>query len=182
MRALAPVGILVIALPLGAVLASGDRVFDPDLSTALIAALVAAAIMIAISEELWFRGLLVDALESARTPWLTIVASSVLFGLPHLPGGPAAVVNAIAVTLAVGVPFTVVRLRGGSIVPLIAWHAIIDTWAFLHTASVTAQGSPSIGEAVATLVVPSLIAALGYVWWYRRGMRADLLADLPADP
>jgi membrane protease YdiL (CAAX protease family) len=172
LRALAPVGVLVIGLPLGASLASGDPLFDPDLSSGLVVALVLASILIAISEELWFRGVLVDVLESARMPWLTIVAASVMFGLPHLPGGPAAAVNAAAVTLAVGVPFTIVRLRCGSIIPLIIWHTIIDAWAFLHTASVTAQGSPGVGEAVATLVVPALIA-LGYMWWYQRGVAAD---------
>ncbi|MCW2920866.1 MAG: protease self-immunity family protein [Thermoleophilia bacterium] len=170
LRALAPVGVLVIGLPLGASLASGDALFDSDLTPGLAAAFVAASILIAVSEELWFRGVLVDVLESARMPWLTIAASSVLFGLPHLPGGSAAALNALAVTLAVGVPFTIVRLRCGSIIPLIIWHAVIDAWAFLHTASVTAQGSPGVGEAVATLVVPALVA-LGYVWWYRRGRR-----------
>lgn len=172
LAALIPVVLLVIGLPLGASLASGDPLFDADLSFGLAATLVAASILIAISEELWFRGLLVDVLESAHVRWLTIAAASVLFGLPHLPGGPAAAVNAIAVTLAVGVPFTIVRLRCGSIVPLVIWHAVIDAWAFLHTASVTAQGSPGVGEAVATLVVPALVA-LGYVWWYRRGVRAE---------
>jgi membrane protease YdiL (CAAX protease family) len=169
-NALLPVTILVIALPLGAALASGDPLFDPDLEPRLAVALVALAIVVAVSEELWFRGLLVDALQSARMPWVTIIASAVLFGVPHLPGGPAAMLNALAVTLAVGIPYTVVRLRCGSLVPLVVGHALIDAWAFLHTASVTPQGSPDAGDVAATLVLPSLVA-IGYLWWFTRTPR-----------
>ena len=169
-RALLPVGLLVIGPTLALALAGDDPVIAPNVTPTLAIAFVALALLISINEELWFRGLLVDALDSARRPWLTIIGASVLFGLPHVGDTSAHLLNAIAVTLAVGVPFTVVRLRCGSLGPLIVWHALIDTWAFLHTASVTPEGSPDPGEIAASLVLPALVA-IGYVVWYRRGVR-----------
>ncbi len=166
-RALMPVGLLVIGPSVGVALVSDAGIVADRVTPTLAVAFITLALLIAINEELWFRGLLVDALDTARRPWLTIVASAVLFGLPHAGNTTAHLVNAIAVTLAVGIPFTVVRLRFGGLGSLIAWHALIDTWAFLHTASVTPQGSPDIADVVATLVLPSLVA-IGYVWWYRR--------------
>lgn len=170
MRLLAPAGLLVICPTVGAALAGGNPLIDPDLSLELGVAFVALALVVSISEELWFRGLLVDALQSARRPWLTIIGSAVLFAVPHIPGGPAAALNAAAVGLAVGIPFTVVRLQVGSLWPLITWHAIIDTWAFLHTAAVTAEGLPDLLDAAAMLVLPALIA-LGYAWWFAKAQR-----------
>ena len=170
-RALLPVGLLVIGPSVAVALYDG-RVVDRGVTPMLALAFVALALLIAVNEELWFRGLLVDALDSARRPWLTIIGSAVLFGLPHAGDTTAHLVNAAAVTLAVGVPFTVVRLRHGALGPLIAWHALIDTWAFLHTASVTPEGSPDVADVVATLVLPSLVA-IGYVWWYLRSVRAE---------
>ncbi len=171
-RALLPVGVLVIAPTVGVALAQDVPLIDPHVTPTLAAALIVLALLIAINEELWFRGLLVDALETARRPWLTIIGSAVLFGLPHVGDSTVYALNAVAVTLAVGIPFTVVRLRCGSLGPLIAWHAIVDAWAFLHTASVTPQGSPDVGDVVATLVLPALVA-IGYLWWY---LRQDLAA------
>jgi hypothetical protein len=102
-------------------------------------------------------------------------ATFVLLGLPHYAGGAAALLNAIAVTLAVGIPFVAVRLRHHALLPMIGWHAVIDAWAFLHTSSVVAQGNPSTKDVIAGLTLPVCIA-LGYASWYasrrRRGLDA----------
>ncbi len=165
--ALSPVGLLVIGPTFGAALASDDPVLAPTLTPALAAAFIGLAMLIGVNEELWFRGLVLGELDSAGRRGLTVIGAALLFGLPHLGDSAAHVLNTVAVTLAVGVPFTVVRLRRGSLVPLVGWHALVDIWAFLHTASVTPQGSPDTSDVVATLVLPTLVAA-GYVWWYRR--------------
>ncbi len=167
--ALLPVGLLVIGPSMAVALAGDDPVLARDVSPSLALGFVALAMLISANEELWFRGLLVDSLQSARRPWLTVFGAALLFGLPHVGDTTAHLVNALAVTLAVGIPFVVVRLRHGALAPLIVWHALVDAWAFLHTASVTPEGSPDPGEIVATLVLPSLVA-IGYLVWFRRGV------------
>jgi membrane protease YdiL (CAAX protease family) len=168
-RLLMPVGLLVIGPTVGYALFSDRDVIHADIDLVRTLAFVVLAGAIALNEELWFRGLVVDQLERAGRPWLVVGAGAVLFGAPHVAASPASWLNAAAVTLAVAVPFTIARLHVRSIWPLVLWHALIDIWAFLHTASVVPQGSPSLVDALATLVLPALIAAGYVVWWRRRG-------------
>lgn len=170
-RLLMPVGLLVIAPTLGYAIASADEpVIGDGVGLSLALAFVLLSIAIAVNEELWFRGLVVDRLERGGRDLLVIGGSALLFGLPHLGSTRASVLNAVAVTLAVGIPFTVARMRVRSLWPLIAWHALIDTWAFIHTGSVVAEGSPSLVDALVSLVLPALVAA-GYVAWFMRSRR-----------
>jgi membrane protease YdiL (CAAX protease family) len=167
MRLLLPVGALVLGPSIGFALAAGDPLLADGMTLPLAAALLLLAVAIAVNEELWFRGLVLDQLDRAHRPWLTVLGGAVLFGLPHVAATSASWLNAAAVTLAVAIPFTVVRLRVGSIWPLVAWHAAIDAWAFLHTASVVPEGTPSAGEAAVALVLPAIVAA-GYLRWWSR--------------
>lgn len=171
LRMLAPVGLLVIGPPLVYALVTDARVVDERVGLPLAAALSLLALLIAIDEELWFRGLVVDRLGGATRPLFVVLSSAVLFGLPHYAGSSATLLNAAAVGLAVGIPFAVVRLRAGSIWPLVTWHFLIDAWAFLHTSSIVPEGAPSVGEIVAALVLPTLIA-LGYLAVLRTPTRA----------
>lgn len=168
--ALLPVGLVMIAPTVGYVVATGGDLVHSDVQPLEAIAYVLLALLIATNEELWFRGLVVDVLGGSLRPWLVVFVSSVLFGLPHLGSGSAAALNAVAVMLAVGVPFAVVRLRYGSLLPLIGLHAVIDTWAFLHTSSVVAEGSPTAGEVAIGLLLPAALAA-GYITWYRRSLQ-----------
>lgn len=164
--------VLVVFLP-GFLLslADGDLVDSGvDLDDALAFLLLALAI--GLAEELWFRGVLVEVLGGRARPWLAVLGSALLFGLPHLAGDAASLLNAGAVTLAVGVPFAVVRLRARSLWPLVAAHTLIDAWAFLHTSGVVATGSPSPGEIVAGLLLPGALA-LGYCLWLARSEPAE---------
>jgi membrane protease YdiL (CAAX protease family) len=164
--ALVTVGVFVVLPTVGAALANGDRLIDHGVGPVDAAAFVLLACLIAVNEELWFRGLVVHVLGGRARPWWTVVVAPLVFGLPHYTGDTASLLNAIAVTLAVGVPFVVVRLRYQALLPLMFWHAVIDAWAFLHTSSVVAEGSPSIDELLVALIVPSLLA-IGYVLWFR---------------
>lgn len=171
-RALLPVTLLVLGPSIGLALATGDDLVHPSISVMEALAVTLLAVLIGANEELWFRGVVVDQLGGAARPWLVIAVSSLLFGLPHWSGSAATTLNAVGVALAVGVPFACVRLRCGSLLPLIAVHALIDIWAFLHTASVLAEGNPSAGEVAAGLVLPACIAA-GYLTWFARGRRLE---------
>lgn len=166
-RLLMPVGLLVIAPTVGIALFGDASLVDGSVSAVEGLTFVMLAAAIGANEELWFRGLMVARLVRAARPLLTVVTASLIFGLLHLGDTSASLLNAAAVTVAVAVPFTIVRLRRPSLWPLIAWHALIDAWAFLHTASVVAEGDPSVVDALATMALPLAMAA-GYVWWYRR--------------
>ncbi|MCW2923420.1 MAG: intrarane metalloprotease [Thermoleophilia bacterium] len=165
--ALLPVGLLVVGPSLLVTIAQHDRLLAPGMDATRAAMFVVLASLIAVNEELWFRGHVVDRLGAVRRPMFAAIASAVLFGLPHFTGSAASLLNAGAVTLAVGVPFAAVRLRHRALLPLIFWHAVIDTWAFLHEAAVEAQGHPSNAEVVAGMFLPALVAA-GYLTWLAR--------------
>lgn len=165
--ALLPVGLLVIAPTIGYVLATGKPLVHPSIDPAEAMAYVLLAVLVSINEELWFRGLVVDVLGGRLRPWLVIAGSALLFGLPHYGGSAASLLNMAGVTLAVGIPFAVVRLRHHSLVPLIAWHAVIDAWAFLHTARVVATGDPSTTEMAVGLVLPAVLG-VGYLVWFAK--------------
>lgn len=172
---LAPVGLLVIAPSVLLAATDDSTPVLSDMANSTMAAFVALAVLIAVAEELWFRGLLMSALEPARSPWFAVFGSAVLFGLPHVfstdsLASPATALNAAAVTLAIAIPFACVRVASRSIVPLIGWHTAIDVWAFLHTASITAEGSPDVSDAAAALVIPALVAT-GYIVWLDRKLR-----------
>lgn len=167
-RVLAPCGLMVVGPGIALAVSSSDTpVVDPGQSLGTSLVLVVLALAIGVTEELWFRGLVIARLRPDLGAWFAVVASAVLFGAPHAFGGPAAMLNAAGVGLAVGIPFAVVRVRVGALVPLIGWHAVIDTWAFLHSGSVEATGTPDASDIVAGLVLPGLLAA-GYALWFAR--------------
>lgn len=170
-NALLPVTLFVLGPSMLLALLDGRDLVHPSLDLGEALAVTLLAVLIGINEELWFRGLVVDQLGGALRPWLVIIGSALLFGLPHLSDSAATVLNAAGVALAVGVPFACVRLRYGSLWPLIVVHSLIDIWAFLHTSSVVAEGNPSTGEIAAGLIVPACIAA-GYLTWFARSRRA----------
>jgi membrane protease YdiL (CAAX protease family) len=174
---LLPAGLVVVVPTLLWSLVDGD-VVDDGITIGSALAFVLLALAIALNEELWFRGLVVDRLQAAGRPWLTVLLGSVLFGLPHVGGTAATWLNAAAVMLAVAVPFTVVRLHVRSLWPMVAWHATIDAWAFLHTASVVAEGEPSLAELLAGLALPTIVAC-GYLLWFARRERAAAAAITP---
>jgi membrane protease YdiL (CAAX protease family) len=173
--ALTPAGLLVVGPTIAAVVADGERLLNRHVDLPTACAYVLLAVLIGCNEELWFRGLIVHTLGGRAHPWLVVLGSAVLFGLPHIGGDAASLLNAFAVTLAIGVPFAVVRLRHRSLLPLIFWHAVVDAWAFLHTASITPGGNPSAAEVAAGLILPSIVA-LGYLIVFERARSRGALA------
>jgi membrane protease YdiL (CAAX protease family) len=87
------------------------------------ATFLALAITAGLCEEFLYRGFAMAALARAGLPtWIVILASSVLFGLAHLYQGRGGLIG----TLLLGVIFGGLRVAIGSLVPPIAWHAMID--------------------------------------------------------
>ena len=86
----------------------------------VIMAGVVITIVNATLEELIFRGVLFDALQSQWGVWFTLIASSVLFGLGHLEGFPSGPVGA-CLAASFGFVMGVLRLwTGGLALPIIA--------------------------------------------------------------
>lgn len=120
--------------------------------------------LIAFNEETFFRGLMLDWLRPLG--WRrTIVYSSVLFGSAHalnlIAGAniPFTVMQ-IAATTAGGVALAAIRIRSGSLWPVIALHVAFDAIALVALTG-PATDSP--------FLVPILVLWFGLnltLWWY----------------
>jgi membrane protease YdiL (CAAX protease family) len=124
----ATVGIMTLT---SLVLVAFNAIAKPDLGAyrgalplerfgGVIAAGVVFTIVNATLEELVFRGVLFDAIRSQWNVWVTLIATSVLFGLGHLHGYPPGTWGA---GLAIVFGFAVGLLRvwtGGLSLPIVA--------------------------------------------------------------
>lgn len=89
----------------------------------VVVAGVVFTIVNATLEELVFRGVLFDALQSQWGMWVTLAATALLFGLGHLRGYPSGVVGACLAAL-FGFAMGVLRLwTGGLALPIVAHMA-----------------------------------------------------------
>jgi membrane protease YdiL (CAAX protease family) len=87
------------------------------------ATFLALAVTAGLCEEFLYRGFTMAALARAGLPtWIVALASSVLFGLAHLYQGRGGLIG----TLLLGAIFGGVRVATGSLIPPVAWHAMID--------------------------------------------------------
>ncbi len=83
----------------------------------------ALAITAGVCEEFVYRGFLLAAFSRVSLPaWVGVILSSVLFGLAHAYQGRAGIVS----TGVFGVVLALGRLRFGSLIPVMMWHAGLD--------------------------------------------------------
>jgi len=135
------------------------------------------AILIALHEETWFRGVILTAL-AARGPTYAVVASAMLFGIAHsanllTTGAPAAAVAYQVTTAAlVGIVFGAVRLRTAMIWPTVVAHAAVDWAALLILYPSTAPQTPNAGTVLSGVVSYGVLAAVGLVLVRRAELRA----------
>lgn len=81
------------------------------------------AVTAGICEEFLYRGFVMGSLSHGGFPaWLTLLVSSVLFGLAHTYQGRGGMIG----TLLLGTVFGLVRILYDSLVPVVFWHAAID--------------------------------------------------------
>jgi len=97
-------GLLVFSAAVGvAALLGVYRVTGVGDLTGLVPALIASAIVPAISEELVFRGILFRWLEDFGGSWLALLVTSALFGAAHLQNPNATAIAAVGIALEAGV-------------------------------------------------------------------------------
>lgn len=122
--------------------------------------------LVALAEELLFRGLVYRALESWGGVRAAIWGSSAGFMLWHIFGqGPVLG----ATTFVIGLAFALLRWRAGGIAGLIVLHALWDLQGTLlvssDSAAILAQGRPDIAQPVVMwLGLALLVGAPLYLW------------------
>nr|WP_315399290.1 CPBP family intramembrane glutamic endopeptidase [uncultured Duganella sp.] len=115
--------------------------------------------LVAVSEELMFRAVLLQGLLDKYPVWPAALACSAIFGLVHATNGlatgdlGAALWQAAAAALQ-GVAYAALRVRTGSVWPMVAVHGLWDFSLTTSVLSATAQGETSV------LPVAALVAVL----------------------
>jgi membrane protease YdiL (CAAX protease family) len=145
-------------------------------SQATVAILVTLSIVVALAEETFFRGLILQSLRPAGA-LVAVLLSSLLFALPHLLnalGGIWDPVFTLVDTFAafgIGIVFAALVLRTGTIWPPIVLHALINAIALSSLGSLTVPPQ-SPEQLVATVIAGAVMAAYGLF----------LLRGLPREP
>lgn len=128
--------------------------------------------LIALNEEIMFRGVLLDLLRPLG--WRrAVTGSAILFGLSHLTNlvagaSPPLTVMQVAATTAGGVALAAIRIRTGSLWPVIAIHVGLDLVA-IATLTGPAVGSPWLLPILFTWLGANLL-----LWRYGWGLLSGL--------
>jgi membrane protease YdiL (CAAX protease family) len=161
----------------------------PAVSNLLLWVLVGQAVL-ALSEELYYRGLLMSEVErltprlGARRPalrrWLALTATSLLFGMEHLSLNPTweQIGRQLVFTVSLGLLLGLLVMVSGNLHLAAAFHAWIN-WLLLGAAPhfVTAAGTPALpaGTYIGLSMILAFVAAFGI----RRLRRRHRLARPP---
>jgi membrane protease YdiL (CAAX protease family) len=130
-----------------------------------VALFVILSIVVALAEETFFRGLILQSLRPAGA-LVAVLVSSLLFALPHLLntlGGIWDPVFTLVDTFAafgIGIAFSALVLRTGTIWPPIVLHALINAIALSSLGSLTVPPQ-SPEQLAATIIAGVVLAAYG---------------------
>lgn len=144
----------------------GGLQMNGDLLTAVLS--VMCMCFVAFLEELIFRGFLFKAMSQSNVT-AAIIVSSVTFGVGHvvnlLMGAPVLdTLLQLVYASAVGFCFTMVFHRGGSIIPCIVTHAVVNALSVFGN-------EPSQAMKITTAVAMTVVA-LGYGFWLMKAIPA----------
>jgi uncharacterized protein len=123
------------------------------LSAVAVSVLIVAYIATAVFEEGLWRGVVLGLLRPTAI-WRAVLISSLLFGLGHLGNtalrGVSPIIAAQALGAAVqGVGFAALRLRTGTVWPLIGIHAVHDLFLQMSTLPIPLLEAPLDTELLA---------------------------------
>jgi len=120
----------------------------------------------AISEELAFRGVILQGLRSRLGALSAVIVTSVLFGVIHIDilQGLGAIV--------IGLYLGYLTVRSGSILPAMVAHGVNNLWSTVE-ASLWQAASPQMSPR-------EILLSAGYPWWVYGGAGAVLLVAIYA--
>ena len=109
---------------------TGHRAFLPfEQSCGLLAAGCLFSVFNALREEFFFRGILLDSLDSLWGKWAAIGISGVIFGMAHLHGVPSGI-SGVCLAAIYGIALGGLRVwTGGLLLPIVA-HIAADAIIF----------------------------------------------------
>lgn len=139
------------------------------------------AIVPAICEEWFFRGLLLQSLRSKNRDWVAIVLSGVAFGLFHFVVESSVAPLRFFVTAVLGMVLAWVCLRSGSLWPGVLLHGInngiLTTLALSREAL---QASPPSTTVVASVLVGCFLSLMVGFWLLSRSRALPIQRALVA--
>jgi uncharacterized protein len=140
-----PIAFLVTALAL----TDYTRLSTAGLAVSLT--LLLGTMLIAASEELLFRGVVLQFMRDRYREVIAALATSVVFGLSHIVAGP---VNVVTAALFGYLLYYVRRVSGGIVVPIVV-HGMYDFSVFssVTTAAPDDAGNASPAQVVLTLIL-----------------------------
>lgn len=157
--------------------------FRNDLDFTAVALIVALMVCVGFLEELIFRGMLFRGIQRTSTLTRAIVISGVTFGLGHIVNlargmAPLEQTVQIAFGIVLGIVLALLFAVTGTIVPLIAFHALLNISGNLTRADAQAE--------LIMLAATTLLCA-GYAGYLvsvlrRRGPSPEITRSTPSDP
>jgi len=148
---------------------------------------ITGMILVALFEEILFRGILFRNLEHTVGSWAALPASALLFGLAHLPNahaGPIAIGATIVAGLCFSAAYMVTRRLWLVVGMHFAWNTMSDAIFSMTTSGHSAKGflqgrisgpewlsggAYGVEASLVTLLLFSLVSVALLVWAHRRG-------------
>ncbi len=152
--------------------------------------LLCFAVVPAVFEELFFRGMLFQALRGALSPWKTILATAVMFGVFHLITTSGLGISRLVPTTLMGIVLGWVCYRSGSVLPGMILHAIHNAAALslaYYRDDMIAQGWITADQTQvppAVLIAGAILTVIGIailIVRTKKDPRADLDPNLNPD-
>jgi membrane protease YdiL (CAAX protease family) len=165
------------ALYIAAFLVLGASLGLPPL--AVIAFVLINTFFVGLSEELMFRGVLLQGLRHSMAIWPAILITSLLFGAIHslnvfTTGHLLSALMQSGAALLSGLLFIAIRLRTGSLWPAIIVHGLWDFGTFTLSAAGGQMASPEVAPTGLQMLLPVLLVlpnALYALWLLRHAGR-----------
>jgi membrane protease YdiL (CAAX protease family) len=156
----------------------------PELTWGAVLFFLIIALIIGLSEETFFRGLMLQSLVPLGV-FRTVLLSSALFAFPHLLNAlsgawdPAFTLVDSFAAFGIGVAFAAILFRTGTIWPVIGIHALTDFTALLSNGTLLVpEQSPLQLAAVAGAGLLALVYGLFLI---RPGMEIRLFSTRPGE-
>ena len=136
-------------------------------------------LLVSFSEEVMFRGFLYTGLRDALPIWPAIVVTSILFGAPHilnvmLIGHLGAAIGQAAFATLTGIMFLALRIRTGSLWPVILLHAAWNAGLILIGREAPPLSPDDPLPVLAVLLTgAAMLPVIAYPFWLLQGVGRD---------